>query len=157
MFLPFFPMTPQFCLFMVFMVDLVWKFPSPLPDDVDLCSGSLLGIFEGSWAEDGFLPLLQGQKVFASTLPPEAIDFCLEPGSKRICCHSPSHLKLLLRKCSGDADAAGPDTSISDHLLQASVTEESSFQSPAFPSIFRVNTQWRFVEVSVRFVYVCGP
>lgn len=124
------------------------KVPFPSPR----WCGSLLGIFEGSWAEDGFLPLLQGQKVFASTRPPEAIDFCLEPGGKRICCHSPSHLKLLLRKCSDDAEAAGPDTSISDHLLQASVTEESSFQSPAFPSIFRVNTQWRFVEVSVRFV-----
>lgn len=39
MFLPFFPVAAKLCL--VFMVDLVWEFPSPILDDVDLCLASL--------------------------------------------------------------------------------------------------------------------
>lgn len=90
-FLHFFPMAPDSALFS----GLIW-YKSSLP------LSQMMWIF--AW--DPWKPLSSrwicappsGSGGFCFYLPPEARDFNLEPGSKKLCHHSPSHLKLFLHK-----------------------------------------------------------
>ena len=105
--------------------------------------GSLLGILAGSWAKRGFLPLPREENVFAFISPPEAIDLCLEPGSKMIYCHYPQRLKDFFHKIEGSGKQVGLCTgplAAANHLLLTYVTKGSFFTSPAFLSVFQVNT-----------------
>ena len=57
-----------------------------------------------------------GSRGFCFYLPPEARDFDLESGSKKICHHSPSHLKLFLHEKKGSGKqmrlCTGPPASV---------------------------------------------